>query len=377
MRFRLRVLALGIVFFPPGLGALQTESELSLLSHSLETRGNPTFTPEEDRQLIELKKQDPSLTWPIIAKSFPRHSTRSLRGRYEYYLKPNFVPDPHKSTPYTYEENQLLKELKEEGLVWEQIAESFNEHFPRRTTPALRKHYSTVLKTQPIPEVARPYTLQEDQCLEELKRQGRKWNEIVKYFPGRTAAALQLRWSDYLQVKLDLDLQQTKFTPEEDQRLRQLKEQGLKWAEIGKYFEGRSIAALQSRWRYYLEPKWEGRLKKADYTPEEDQLLIRLKGQGLKWAEIVEHFEGRSAGGLQRRWRDHLRPKPEGNPTKAIAYTPEEDQLLIRLKGQGLMWAEIAENFERRNVESLKNRWKVHLKPKVDRETEEKTQKKD
>ncbi len=308
MRFHFGSLALAITLFLSGLRALQTESGFSLL----EVRERSAYTPDEDQLLRELREQNPKLTWAEIAKSFPRHSIGSVKQRYESYLKPNFMPDRYRLIHYTTEEDRLLKELKEEkGLSWENIAESFAEQFPRRTARALERHYGRFLRSEPAQELARPYTLDEDQCLEVLKRRGLPWHEIVSYFPGRTVLGLKKRWNGYLKVELDLDRQITNFTPEEDELLIRLKGQGLTWAEIVKSFKGRTLHGLQTRWYVGLKPKKESELKWSEYTPEEDQRLIRLKGEGLKWAEIVEHFEGRSLGGLRQRWKVYLKPKME------------------------------------------------------------------
>ncbi len=308
MRFHLGTLALlAIALSVPSVRALHTTPELSLLPHSLQIRGNPTFTPEEDQLLRELKEQNPKLPWSTIAKSFPRHSLKSVVGRYRLYIKPNFIPDPHTHSQYTLGEDQLLKRLKDEGLSWKQIADSMAKHFPRRTVPSLMNHYRENLSSEPRRTI-KHFTPEEDQCLEELKRQGLEWDKIVKTFPGRSVVALQVRWSSVIKPKLNLDPEMPRFTPEDDQRLLQLMKQGLAWDEIVRSFDGRSIDVLKYRWQKHLKPKTDWRPRKSLFTPEEDQRLIRLKGQGLKWDEIAESFEERSVGALKQRWR-RLVPK--------------------------------------------------------------------
>ncbi len=253
MRFNPRSLALAIALFLPGLLALQTTPDFSLPTHSLEVRAF-TFTPEEDQLLKELVEQEPKLSWAEITKSFPRHGHYSVIRRYISYIKPNFMPDPRDAVPYTFEEDQLLKKLKDQGLTWEQIADGFAEYFPRRSGPALSQRYGEVFTSGEWER--RPYTQDEDQCLEQLKRQGLKWDKIIEYFPGRTMNALQKRWST-LKVELGLGAPKNRFTPEEDQRLIQLKEQGLPWAKIAESFEGRTVKALEHRWYDYLMPKMQ------------------------------------------------------------------------------------------------------------------------
>jgi hypothetical protein len=42
--------------------------------------------------------------------------------------------------------------------------------------------------------------------------------------------------------------------------------------------------------------------RRARYTPADDATILRLKGQGLSWIEIAEQFPGRSAGAIEVRY---------------------------------------------------------------------------
>jgi hypothetical protein len=47
------------------------------------------------------------------------------------------------------------------------------------------------------------------------------------------------------------------------------------------------------------------------YSTQEDELLLQLKGAGLSWDEISEHFPERSKGTLQVRYSTKLKPRLE------------------------------------------------------------------
>ncbi len=369
MKSLLRSLAVATALFLLGLRALETKSEPGILPHSLEIRAEDTsFTPKEDQQLRELKEKYPRLTWPEIAKFFPDRSPSSVMQRYISYIKPN-VGAPIR-TFYTFEEDSLLVDLRAEGLTWPEIAETFAKYFPRRSAKALWARYDKYLMPAPGRSAYKPYTQVEDQCLIQLKEQGLEWDEIAESFEGRTAAGLRNRWDNNLKWKLGLKSKLTDFKPEEDQRLIELRGQGLNWDEIAESFEGRTASALKSRWHNTLKHNLGIEPTRTDFTPEEDQRLIQLKGQGLKWDEIAESFEGRTSSALQSRWHNHLKHDLGQERTKNT-FTPKEDRLLIKLKGQGLKWDEITKSFDGRTIRSLESRWRRLLKPKTEPKTQE------
>ncbi len=195
----------------------------------------------------ELVEREPKLSWAEISQSFPRHHRSSLEKRYKFYIKPESGPEPHRAPRYTFEEDQLLIKLKEKGLTWEEITEAFAKDFPRRTGPALEKRYWRVMGS--TRQGSRPFTPEEDQCLEELKSQGLEWEKIIEHFPGRTMQGLVRRWSTHGRMKANVKPGSPRYTPEEDQLLRRLKGQGtLTWAEIAESFERRNVRSLTNRW---------------------------------------------------------------------------------------------------------------------------------
>ncbi len=307
----IRRLALAAALFLPGLQALHVKSELGIIPHSLEIRGDKFFTEEEDKRLIELKEKNPKLTWTEIAKYFPDHGYGSVKRRYQWYLLQN-APESQKH--YQPEEDELLIQLRGDGLPWAQVADTFAQYFPRRSVPALAQHYNKVLMPRPGRPVYKPYTPDEDQCLIHLREQGLDWDEIAKSFAGRSASALRSRWDNRL--KQDTGRRPTKiaFTQKEDQLLIQLKERGLRWDEIARHFEDRSLATLKNRWKNYLRPELGLKPQKIPFTPEEDRKLIELIEQDLDWDEILKSFEGRTIVSLQSRWHNHLKPKKGPNP---------------------------------------------------------------
>ncbi len=157
------------------------------------------------------------------------------------------------------------------------------------------------------------------------------------------------------------------YTPKENQLLVELKEkQGLGWRQIAEFFPGRTLGALQRHYQAALRDKTNPELQPTEYTDEEDQLLIRLRGEeGLSWKEIFKYFPNRSKNALQKRYYTTLRHSAK---LRMQPYTAEEDELLIELKEkQGMAWSEIAQFFPERGESALRHRYWAYLK-KIPRE---------
>lgn len=88
--------------------------------------------------------------------------------------------------------------------------------------------------------------------------------------------------------------QRIRFTPVEDERLKQLVSQQItpNWNEISRYMGNRTPRQCRERYNNYLRPE----LINGRWTKEEDELLNKLYAQyGPKWSLIAQSFKSRSA----------------------------------------------------------------------------------
>jgi hypothetical protein len=57
-------------------------------------------------------------------------------------------------------------------------------------------------------------------------------------------------------------------------------------------------------------------VRNSRFSSQEDTLLLQLKGDGLSWDEISDHFPERSKGTLQVHYSTKLKPCPEKSKSK-------------------------------------------------------------
>ena len=153
-----------------------------------------------------------------------------------------------------------------------------------------------------------------------------------------------------------------RWTPEEDQRLLNFLAAGgrANWTELVPHFPGKTAQQISERWSKVLDPS----LVKRSWTRVEDETIIEFVAQfGTRnWTKLAELLPGRIGKQCRERWRNHLDPCNSKEP-----WTPEEDQLLIRLHEEyGNQWVKIATLMPGRSDNHIKNRWNSKLKKQIE-----------
>jgi len=102
------------------------------------------------------------------------------------------------------------------------------------------------------------------------------------------------------------------------------------------------------------------------YSPEEDQRILNMRNQGCKWNAIMEAIPGSSLSGIQRRYRPFRLPTEQDNALQAPrekrkrrSFPEEENRLIVELRASGLPRKKISEKLGVSH--SLVNEQAVHL----------------
>jgi broad specificity phosphatase PhoE len=81
--------------------------------------------------------------------------------------------------------------------------------------------------------------------------------------------------------------------------------------------------------------------RRARYTPADDAKILRLKGRGLSWIEIAEQFTGRSAGAIEVRYYTKLKREEEWEVEAICRHRTRDDgdlEVLVRWTGGEETW---------------------------------------
>ena len=281
-------LSLFIFFFFLSSHALEVKPEVSRRSQSFATHA--FFVPQTE------DVKDEALPAPAIR---PAQSM------------PNLFRRANKS--WTGEEERRLLELRKKRMSWGEMT----EHFPGRSWKALSDRYYILTRDPSAPKrkVNPSWMPKEDKLLTKLVEDGLSWNEIVKHLPGRTKNAIKAR---YKRLTVDSSTPQEfqkNNTAEEEDLLIEALEAGMTWEEIAQRLE-RPIDRVKRRARK-LEKA--GRVdttpviaKGRHYTDAEFNLMRELREKGMTWVDIAkEYFPGRPVRSMAQQYKKYQNKEEE------------------------------------------------------------------
>jgi hypothetical protein len=138
------------------------------------------------------------------------------------------------------------------------------------------------------------------------------WNDLVAFFPTKSAQQISERWEKVLNPSLV----KGSWTRQEDEMIIHfVQENGIKdWSKLASLLPGRLGKQCRERWRNHLDPD----VNRAPWTDEEDQILIDWHEKiGSKWVKMADYLPGRSDNAIKNRWNSTLAKRIEYEQTGA------------------------------------------------------------
>ena len=132
------------------------------------------------------------------------------------------------------------------------------------------------------------------------------------------------RMFPWFKGKTTKKFKKSKFTPDEDQKLRELVDPSGRndWSEIAKHFTNRNARQVKERWEYYLTPD----VNNGPWTPEEDQILIaKFQEFGSKWTAISKFLPTRTNTCCKNRYLAMMRTTKEKKKKSSSSKRKVED----------------------------------------------------
>lgn len=201
-----------------------------------------------------------------------------------------------------------------------------------------------------------PYSSSEDEVLLRLRDiEKLDWRDILPYMPGRTIGSISGHYSE----------------------LKAKSRKGTKGAFSRAPATAVSVPQATAPQEHIPKAVVTPLSKPAPYSPEEDQLLVKLRGtDNLEWNDILSYFPDRTMGSISGHYGQiKARPEKEGQTSPVgmhstvhgnnhgVPYSAEEDALLKKLKEvDGLSWEDIIPHFSGRTRGSLQVRYSSKLK---------------
>ncbi|THU97689.1 hypothetical protein K435DRAFT_857365 [Dendrothele bispora CBS 962.96] len=187
----------------------------------------------------------------------------------------------------------------------------------------------------PRPRRTRTYwTKDEDRILisavETFSGSPSQWSEVAKRLCGRSPKDCRKRWAN----GLNTSLKKGPWTADEDTKLRRaVLIHKYDWASISKLVGHRSGDQCSKRWREVVDPS----INKQPWTPEEDDLLLRLYNKhGSAWQEIKEHFSNRRGLQCRNRCCHLLGTRSKKKRTMRASESPDDEPSRPSLTTQNL-----------------------------------------
>jgi hypothetical protein len=129
------------------------------------------------------------------------------------------------------------------------------------------------------------------------------------------------------------------FTPEEDDRLRELvlNYGGADWRRIASKMPKRNARQCRERWFHYLTPE----VSNGPWTPQEEELLrTKVHESGHRWTAIQQFFPGRTDINIKNHWKQMKKvPTVAQDQSDTIEHRKPFDLFMAQILGCRPFWS--------------------------------------
>ncbi|CAK9096286.1 Transcription factor MYB3R-4 (Myb-related protein 3R-4) (Protein ENHANCED DEFECTIVE CYTOKINESIS) [Durusdinium trenchii] len=174
-----------------------------------------------------------------------------------------------------------------------------------------------------------PWTREEDELLRaavaspdgKTKCKSKTWIDVSKEVTSRSASQCQQRWNKILAA----GIRKGKWSSQEDKMLCFLVQEHINsgtsvdWKRVQEHIPGRLTRQCRERWTNFLSPS----LNRRPWTEANEHRLMRLfEEKGPKWAEISRFFDGRSPDSVKTKLKSLLREAEFGRDSEPSPALP-------------------------------------------------------
>lgn len=123
---------------------------------------------------------------------------------------------------------------------------------------------------------------------------------------------------------------------------------GTDWKKVSEMVVGRTSKQCRDRYKLKLDPS----INHGPWTPEEDDLLVKLQEQlGNQWTKIAKQMPGRTENSVKSRFASLERSRNR-------EWTEEEDMILRSCQSQNLDFQHISDRYlTKRSEHAIRKRW--------------------
>ena len=266
------------------------------------------WTAHEDELVIKMREK--GFTIPEISDRLGDRSLVATSSRIHKVLVRNGTLKPRiKKGKFSKEEDDLLEDLRNQGLSFT----AMSSHFVNRSAGTLESRFRTL--NIPDQTESAGFTPADDAELCKLREQDRlTWNEVAARLPGRDALACSTRYALITPLAARVNVKPLRYRVDEKyQEVRRLRDQGHTWRAIVEAVPGINSDTAAARAYHAVRDLGDMILtlkRNRRYTPQEDDVLSRLKAARVTAVDAAKVLPGRSADSIAKRWQ-RLRERSE------------------------------------------------------------------